>query len=240
MIDIHSHILPGVDDGAQTLDDSLALLRLAVSNGVTTQVLTPHIQPGRFPNDPVSLRKAFVEFEYVVRQEGIPIDLFLSAEVRIGTEVMDLVQRDDFPWLGTWDGKRVFLLEMPHNHIPVGSLNLIDWLIGRDILPVIVHPERNREIQLVMDRLMPFIEAGCEIQLTASSLAGGFGQKAKNTAVELLQAGHVMLMATDCHNTMYRPPDLKAGLIMATELIGEAKAMALVKDVPAQLLGCGS
>ncbi|WP_126455609.1 tyrosine-protein phosphatase [Sulfuriflexus mobilis] len=236
MIDVHSHILPGIDDGAQTLEEALTLLRLAVDNGVTTQVLTPHIQPGRYLNDPGSLRKAFADFEHIVRQEGIPINLLLSAEVRIGPEVMALMQHEDFPWLGTWEGRRVFLLEMPHNHIPLGSLNLIDWLIDRDILPVIVHPERNRELQLDMHKLMPFIEAGCAIQLTASSLAGNFGQKAKTVAIELLQAGQVLFMATDCHNTAYRPPDLKAGLIMASELIGEVKATALVKDNPAQLL----
>lgn len=240
MIDIHSHILPGVDDGAQTLEDSLALLRLAVDNGVTTQVLTPHIQPGRYSNDPTNIRKAFADFVVVVREEGIPINLLLSAEVRIGPEVMALVQHEDFPWLGTWEGKRAFLLEMPHKHIPLGSLNLISWLMDRDILPIIVHPERNSEVQLDINKLMPFIEAGCKIQLTASSLVGNFGQKAKQVAIELLLADHVMFMATDCHNTAYRPPDLKVGLSIAAGFIGEVKATALVKDTPARLLNCES
>jgi len=236
MIDIHSHILPGVDDGAKTLEDALQLLRMAVADGVTTQVLTPHIRPTRYINDPRHIRAVFSEFVQTVREHDIPINLHLSAEVRIGPEVMMLLQRDDFPWLGSWEGKRAFLLEFPFQNIPFGSLNLVEWLIDRDILPIIAHPERNREIQQNMEKLVPFIEAGCITQLTGASLSGKFGQEAKQSATDLLQAGHVTVMATDTHNATHRPPDLKSSLEMAAEIIGEEKAYTLVYDVPAQLL----
>jgi len=237
MIDIHSHILPGIDDGSQSLEDSLTLLRLALESGVTTQVLTPHIQLNRYPNDPDSLRKAFAEFESIVKQESISINLVLSAEVRIGTDVMTLIENENFPWLGSWQGRRAFLLEMPHNQLPVASLNLIEWLVNRDILPIIVHPERNRELQQDIDKLMPYLEMGCEIQITASSLSGRFGLKAKQIAVDLLKADRALFMATDCHNIAYRAPDLNEGLALASELIGQSRAIALVRDNPAKLLG---
>ncbi len=236
LIDVHSHILPGIDDGAQTLEDALKLLAMAVEDGIKTQVLTPHIQPSRYQNDPDSLRVAFTEFTNAVRAHDIPINLLLSAEVRIGPEVMDLVQREDFPWLGTWQDKRALLLELPYNNVPVGSLNLIDWLVERDILPIIPHPERTSEIQQDINKLVPFIEAGCKFQVTAASLLGNFGQKARMIAEELLREDQVMLLATDCHNVAYRPPVLKAGVAAAAEIIGEQRASALVNDNPAELL----
>jgi len=236
MIDIHSHILPGVDDGAKTLEDALQLLRMAVENGVTTQVLTPHIRPTRYANDPKHLRSVFSDFVHTVREHDLPINLHLSAEVRIGPEIIALLQRDDFPWLGEWEGKRAFLLEFPYQNIPFGSLNLVEWLIDRDILPIIAHPERNREIQQNMEKLVPFLEMGCKTQLTGASLSGRFGQDVKQSAIDLLQARHIMVMATDTHNATHRPPDLKSSFEMAAEIIGEKKAYALVHDVPAQLL----
>lgn len=237
MIDIHSHILPGIDDGAQSLKESLALLQLAADGGVTTQVLTPHIQASRYTNNPQSIFKAFTSFKLIVKSQKILIDIRLSAEVRVGTEVMALVENNDFPWLGVWQGKKAFLLEMPHNQLPMGSLNLVKWLIKQDILPIIVHPERNREIQQDINTLLPYLDAGCELQITASSLAGNFGQKAKQIAIDLLKSDRVLFMATDCHNTAYRPPNLKHGLELASALIGEMSATALIKDNPEELLG---
>lgn len=235
MIDIHSHILPGVDDGAQTLEDALIMLRMAVANGITTQVLTSHIQTGRYTNSPASLRKSFAEFLDVVDSQNIPIKLLLSAEVRIEPELLVLLEQDDFPWLGMWDDKRVFLLEMPHNHLPVGSLNLVKHLIQNNIMPVIVHPERNRECQQDIKKLVPLIKAGCKIQITAGSLTGNFGQKAKNVAVQLLKEDMVMFLATDCHSPSYRPPDLMSGLKVAEKIIGNKEANMLVNDLPRKL-----
>lgn len=235
MIDIHSHILPGVDDGAKTLEDALSMLRMAVANGITTQVLTSHIQTGRYDNSPTSLRKSFSDFVDVVNNHKIPIRLLLSAEVRIEPELLSLLEQDDFPWLGMWDDKRAFLLEMPHNHLPVGSLNLVKHLIEHDIMPVIVHPERNRECQQNINKLVPLIDAGCKIQITAGSLTSNFGHKAKDTAVQLLKAGMVMFLATDSHSPSYRPPDLMSGLKIAEKIIGSKKANMLVNDTPKKL-----
>ena len=236
MIDIHSHTLPGVDDGAQNLDDALKLLHMAVENGITTQVLTPHIRPPRYMNDPNHLYQAFLEFSQLVKAEQIPITLHLSAEVRIGPEVIPLVQRNDFPWLGIWQGKRAFLLEMPHHQVPLGSINLVKWLIKRNMLPIIAHPERNRDFQYNQDKLSPFIEAGCKLQITAASLTGKFGKQAIKTATDILVSGDVLLMASDCHNSFHRPPDLNSGVEIATQIIGAKQATALVEKNPAQLL----
>lgn len=236
MIDIHSHILPSVDDGAQSLDAALELLTLAQEDGVTTQFLTPHMRDTNYINDPSTLLLKFNHFTKLAVEKGYTIKLRLSAEVRVGPEVMTLVQREDFPWLGLWQGKKAFLLEMPHGQVPVGTINLIKWLLQRDILPVITHPERNREFQSNLALLKQFIDAGCITQITSASLTGKFSDKSQRTAIELLEKDYVTFMATDAHNSFYRPPDLSAGYAFAKDLIGEKKAWSLVHDAPAKLL----
>jgi len=236
MIDMHSHILPGIDDGAQSLDESLQMLRIAAAEGVTAQVLTPHIHIGRYPNTKASLTEAFSAFRGAVDNAGIGIALELAAEVRIGAELLQLAQNDGIPWLGVWEGKNVFLMEFPHHQVPVGSINLVDWLLQRDIVPMIAHPERNRELQVNPKKLVPFLEAGCLTQITSGSLVGQFGVPAHRLAVTLLTSGLVTLLATDCHNLDYRPPNLSAGFSAAAELIGDQAATDLVITNPTRLL----
>ena len=236
MIDMHSHILPGVDDGAQDNTQALQMLEMAIQDGVTTQLLTPHIQPGVYNNTLSSLTKQFTLFQTAVHQQDSDIELRLAAEVRIGPEIMQMVQSDTLPWLGNWEGHKVFLLEFPHNQIPVGSINLIQWLLKQNILPMIAHPERNQELQQDITKLEPFLDEGCLVQVTAKSIAGGFGVEPKRVARKLLQAGKITLLATDCHNLAYRPPDLSNGYQAAAEIIGEASAKALVYDNPHALL----
>ena len=238
MIDIHSHILPGVDDGAKTLEDALEMLSLASASGVTTQVLTPHVQPGRFDNAKADLERRFDAFRSEADRAGIEIDLRLAAEVHVGPEIMQLVADDTLPWLGEYRGMRTFLLEFPLTHTPAGSINLVHWLIQRDVLPVIVHPERCREWQDHPDRLAPFIEAGCPIQITASSLTGGFGGAAKRLATDLIASTPTLVVATDCHNLAYRPPDLDAGYAAVEELANAVLARHATSELPAALTAC--
>lgn len=230
MADMHSHILPGVDDGAGTLEDALKLLRLAVKDGVKRQILTPHIHLRRYKNTRQSLEKQFREFCDIVEQANIPIELHLSAEVRICYEIMQMVDADSIPWLESWDGQKTFLLEFPQNSIPVGSDNLIQWLRRESILPVIVHPERNLVFQKHPDKLQPLLNAGCPLQVTAGSVTGQFGRKAQNLALDLLKQNKVELLATDCHNLKYRPPNLSQGVKAAAKIIGKTMASTLVTD----------
>ncbi len=239
MIDMHSHILPGVDDGAQDYEQALQMLAIAVEDGVSIQILTPHIQPGIYNNTPSSLNEQLIPFKQAVRERGIDIELRLAAELRIGPEIMSMVQSNAVPWLGMWKGRRVFLMEFPHNQVPAGSINLIQWLLKHNALPMIAHPERNLELQGDICKLEPFLDAGCLVQVTARSLAGGFGAEAHRAAIELLQAGKITLLATDCHNLAYRPPDLSSGYKAAAEIVGEQAARILVDDNPRSLLGIG-
>ena len=230
MVDMHSHILPGVDDGAGSLDDAFALLQLAVEDGVSLQILTPHLQPGRYDNTRQSLEQQFIEFQFAVMRAQIPIELYLAAEVRISHDLMRMVEHDELPWLGERNGDRTFLLEFPQNEIPLGSENLVRWLRQQNVLPIIAHPERNLTFQKSPGKLRPLLEMGCLLQVTAGSLTGHFGQKARRLASTLVREGHATLLATDCHNLEYRPPNLAQGVEAAARLIGERDAMKMVSD----------
>lgn len=237
MIDLHSHLLPGVDDGAADLDEALALLRLAAADGVQTQVLTPHIQPGKFDNDCTTLRARFETFRAAVREQGIDIGLQLSAEIRIGPEIQKLISQDNMLWLGAWDGFKLLLLEFPHSNVPLGSINIVRWLKQRGVRCMIAHPERNREFQLAPHKLKAFLDEGCLVQITASSLTGHFGQPAYQMAADLLKQDAVTVIASDAHNMNYRPPRLSAGVEEAGRIVGIEQAMRLATDAPARVLG---
>ena len=236
MIDIHSHILPGVDDGARTVDEALNMLKIAVKDGVTTQVLTPHIHIGRFDNTLSSLIKQFNYFKVIVRDAGIPVELRLSAELRISPEIIPLVKNNQIPWLGHSQEYRYLLLEFPYREIPYGSENLVRWLLKEKVKPIIAHPERNRVFQQHPEKLRSFINLGCPIQLTASSLINRFGDKSQKLAIQLLKEKKIDIIATDCHNLKTRPPNLTVGVKEAGKYLGAAEANKLVMENPKQFI----
>jgi len=236
MIDIHSHILPGIDDGARTIIEALDMLRMAVDQGVTTQVLTPHIHQGRFDNTKEGLAEKFTQFKEVVDKENIPIKLLLGAELRIGPEVMTMINNNQVPWLGEHQQQKIFLLEFPRNDIPFGSDNLVRWVLSKNCLPIIVHPERNRTFINHPEKLQVFIDLGCPIQLTSCSLSGRFGDDVQKFSEQLLIDEKVSAIASDCHNLKGRAPDLLAGYEQAKIIIGEQQANTLVNLIPNTLI----
>jgi protein-tyrosine phosphatase len=236
MIDIHSHILPGIDDGARTLDESLSMLRMAVDQGVTTQVLTPHIHQGRFDNTKQQLTDHFLRFRELVAAKNIPIQLLLGAELRIGPELMQLVQQDQIPWLGEYQGKKTFLLEFPRVDVPHGSDNLVRWLLQKNVMPIIVHPERNKSFVQNRSKLQTFIDLGCPLQITASSLTGKFGAEAQDMAVDLISSEQVFAVASDCHNLKGRAPDLLQAFDKINDLYGKELAVTLCNTQPKSVI----
>ncbi|MBF7730487.1 tyrosine-protein phosphatase [Pseudomonas sp. N040] len=235
MIDLHNHLLPGIDDGAPDLATSLALARIAVADGITHLVCTPHIHPGRYDNTPAIIQGAHAQFVAALQAADIPLQVATAAEVRFGAELMLGIGAGQIPFLGEWQGKQVLLLEFPHGEVPFGAERMISWLLQRNIVPMLAHPERNKGIMRAPARLKPFIEQGCLLQVTAASVAGGFGPAAEAIAHDLLREGLVTILASDAHNQEYRPPILTDGVRQAARLIGEARAEALVSHTPWQI-----
>jgi len=237
MIDLHCHFLPGIDDGAATFEEAFALARAAVADGITHAVMTPHMHPGVFENRKSAITSHVARLRARLVEERIPLRILPGAEVRIGPELIDLLEQDEIPFIGTLGADRVMLLELPHGQVPVGSDRLVAWLRARGIRPLIAHPERNKDVMRNLDKIRPFVDAGCLLQVTAGSLTGAFGPQARQRAVEMLEEDWVFVLSTDAHNLEHRPPQLAAGRAVVERLGGPALAGALTEGNAARLLG---
>jgi protein-tyrosine phosphatase len=235
MIDLHCHILPGIDDGANDLEQSLHLARLAVADGITHAVATPHIHPGRYDNTLETITKAYRLLKLALEVKKIPLQLGMAAEVRYSAEILTMVTANQLPFLGQWQGEKVLLLEMPHQEVPPGIEQLVRWLVGQGIRPMIAHPERNKDILRDYNRIKPLAQEGCLFQLTAGAVAGHFGEPVKQLSKQILEANLATILATDAHNTERRPPVLEAGRRAAEAILGESKSWELVQTTPAQI-----
>lgn len=246
MIDLHCHYLPGIDDGAQTLEESIELARAAVAAGITTAVMTPHVHPGRYENTASSIWKLCAAFQRVLTHRLIPLEIRSGGEVRISADILAMLDRDEIPFLGTVEGYRVLLLEFPHSHLIVGADKLVSWLLARRIRPLIAHPERNKEVMRNIAKLEPLVEMGCMLQLTGSSLTGQFGKPAQDCAMAIIERNWATVVATDAHNLRHRPPTLNLAYEALVKLGGEAFAKDLTELTPGRIIsgnprfGCSS
>jgi len=236
MIDVHNHLLPGIDDGAADMGAALRLAALAQAQGITHLICTPHIHPRRYDNTAASIEVALTQFRQALADAGIALQVAGAAEVRFGLEIMAGVADGSMPFLGQWDGQQVLLLEFPTNEVPFGAERLTAWLIDRGILPMIAHPERNAGILSQPDKLLAFRAQGCLVQLTAAALTGHFGLGPQRLARDLLERGDATVIASDAHNEAYRPPALRAGAEAAAEWVGAEAARVLVRDNPWRLV----
>lgn len=234
MIDLHSHLLPGIDDGAADMNQALELAAHAVACGTTHMVCTPHLHPGRYNNTKASIKAVVERFALALAHAGIPLHVSAAAEARFDSDLINLAMRNTLPFLGEWNGRKVLLLEFPHHEIPGQAEKLTGWMLKNNIQPLIAHPERNKSLMGSNNykRIEPFLAQGCLLQVTAGSVAGDFGPAAQELAERFLLAGQVTILASDAHNMKHRPPNLLPGLAHAEELLGESAARLLVQDNP--------
>ncbi|HKK15136.1 MAG TPA: CpsB/CapC family capsule biosynthesis tyrosine phosphatase [Gammaproteobacteria bacterium] len=233
MIDLHCHLLPGIDDGPATMDESLQLAKMAWENGITHAVLTPHIIPGRYDNTLQSISVACKRFREELLRNNIALGIAFAAEIRLDPVIMNMVSTQSVPFLGKDADYDLLLLEFPHNFIPPGSLDLVKWMLKRNIKPVIAHPERNQAVLARYTVLQPFLDAGCLLQITAGSLTGVFGKEPEKLARKILKRGWVSLIASDAHNLHKRRPDIEPGRQVAEKIVGGTESRAMVHDRPA-------
>ena len=237
MIDIHSHLLPAVDDGARGIQESLALLKIAVRDGIQEMVLTPHIYFGRWDNSLQILRPRFDAFARLVESKGIPIQLHLGAEVHLLIESIAMLERGEIPFIGSWEREPAMLVELHDGSIPPYTTTAMRLIRRHGVRPIVAHPERNRAIMKEPDRVEELMAEGCLLQVTAGSLTGGFGRGAEAAAHALLSRGWVTFVATDAHNLRHRPPLLSEARETLKREYGETVAEDLTRGFPAALLG---
>lgn len=206
MMDLHCHILPGVDDGAQDLNDSLAMAKKAVKQGITHILCTPHHNQ-RFQNPKNEILAKVPLLQKELDDRGIPLTLFEGQEVRIHSNLLEEIKEDRILFADVED--RYLLVEFPSSEIPVYAENLLYQLRKEDIVPIIVHPERNKGFQDDPNQILNYLNMGCLAQLTAPSIVGVFGKDVQRLSEQYVAHGLVQMVASDAHRLQLRDFYLK-------------------------------
>ena len=225
MLDLHCHILPDVDDGPATLDESLELARFCVRDGITHITATPHC------HRQLRLLRADIlpwvtSFNEELARSRVPLTVLPGSEIQLTDPA---AYRRDFEagllcHLG--DGRDYTLLELPWNgrHYPPDAPEVVAWLRGRGMTPILAHPERHTYFRDVPGRLQALVDAGVILQLTVDSFLGNHGADAWAAADRLLRTYPDVVLATDAHNSTTRCSGLSAGYDLVRECYGPDRA----------------
>jgi protein-tyrosine phosphatase len=234
VIDLHGHYLPGVDDGAETVDVSLAMLRCAEADGIGTVVVTPHACGNTCRvRDLESLRRRYEEWLKSLTAGGFGLRILPGAEVYFTSELLPILR--DHHDLLTINRSSYFLLEFPHDYVYAHSKNFIFKIMTEGFIPIISHPERNSEIQRSPAVLRDLVKAGALCQVNAGSLRGDFGNAARQCAYELIEGNLVHAIASDAHDLESRRPELAYVRELLHHLPPEKIGMYL-QDIPAAII----
>jgi protein-tyrosine phosphatase len=226
MIDLHAHLLPGIDDGAQTLDESRAIARAAAAEGVDAIAATPHVRSD-FPTTVEEMERGVAELRADFEREGIPVQVLHGGEIdleALRSLEPETVQRFTLAQTGVY-----LLLEFPYSGWPLGLDREIFSLRAAGFTPLLAHPERNREVQAAPERLEELVRLGASVQITAASLEGRLGKSSREASFRLLELGLVDVLASDLHTPAVREARLGA----AVETLKDAAlARHLTEDAP--------
>jgi protein-tyrosine phosphatase len=234
MIDIHAHVLPALDDGPKTIDESLEMCRMAFEDGIRKMVATPHLFNGVYHSKKQDILEKVEILNKLLDDNDIELEVLPGADVHLHEGIIDGLKRDEILTIN--NGKRYLLLEFPSQIIPVEARQVAFTLQVAGIRPIISHPERNFAVQSKPEVLTKFIEAGALLQVTAQSVTGEFGSREKKCAHWLLKHNMVHVLATDAHSTRSRPPILSVAVKMVSKLLGEERSRALVFDNPLAII----
>ncbi len=237
MIDLHCHLLPGLDDGAQSLEESLHMCRLSYQDGVRTIVATPHILKGVYSNDRITILKKVQELNQAIKElsnSEWSLTILPGADIHFSEGIIKDLEEGRVATIG--DGGKFLFIEFPFQGIPYRAEDLLFQLLGKGITPIITHPERNLEIAQRPSRYYEMVRMGCLGQVTAMSLTGEFGYRIKQVAEHLLRSRLVHFIATDAHSVNGRPPKLSNAVKSASRIIGEVEAIKMVTEFPRAIL----
>jgi protein-tyrosine phosphatase len=230
VVDIHSHILPEVDDGSKSWETSVAMCRMAAADGITHQVATPHA------NDRYHYDRAYLQglVAHLQQQVGSALTLSLGCDFHLSYDNMQDVLAN--PARYTIGSSRYMLVELSNYSVPQQIADCFMQLGDRGITPVITHPERNPILRENLQRVVEWAEQGCVIQLTGAALTGFWGERVRRAAHWLLEHDAAHVLATDAHDTEKRIPVLSTAREAAAEICGDEVADALVDANPAAVL----
>jgi protein-tyrosine phosphatase len=226
MVDIHCHILPGMDDGAETMEQSVEMAEMAIADGITHVVATPHAN-AEYRFNPEAIRQRRDELQQRV---GDRLTLLTGCDFHLSFENLQDLRGNHAKY--TINQKSYLLVEFADFSIPPGTDDTLHQLLLQGISPIITHPERNRLIRAKPHMLRKWLRQGCYVQLTAQSLLGGFGESTQKQTEQWLEQDMVHFFASDAHNTTKRPLQLRKAFEVTAQKRGEGIARALFVDNP--------
>ena len=227
MIDLHCHILPGIDDGPSEWEEAVRLARAAFADGIRTIVATPHVGDSTISAEAIS--GLVEELNRRLGEEGIPLEVLPGAEVPVPVPALALK-----PY--SLNGSNYVLVEFPPSHVPRAAAEWVFGLRAAGLTPIVAHPERNPSVLRDPGILTALLGAGALAQITAASLVDPLDRDVFACARYLVGKGAVHFLATDAHSTHWRPPILSEGLRAAVDILGEDRAWRLVRAHPEAVL----
>ena len=230
MIDLHTHVLPGIDDGARSLAESRALALDAAGQGVSVLAATPHVRDD-YPTTPEMMEDAVAAVRADFTEQGIPVEVLHGAEIDLG--LLWAIPPEELRRLTLAQTGRYLLLEVPYRGWPLALESAVKRLVELGVTPLLAHPERNPEVQDRPDRVGALVEEGALVQVTAASLDGGRDRAAQAAALRLLDLGLVHVLASDAHGSHISREGLGA---VARSLGDQALARYLTVEVPGAII----
>jgi protein-tyrosine phosphatase len=234
MFDLHNHCLPGLDDGAQEWEESLAMARMAVADGIEGVVCTPHWARGSFQNTRLHVLSLVEIFKKKLEEQNIPLKVYPGAEPRLEYGMLEGIISGEILTIN--DTGRFVLVELQPEMVPPNLEKFFWELQMQGITPILSHPERNLALLGDPARLYDWTVAGVFSQVTAASLLGKFGTAVQRFTVLLLEHGLAHVMATDSHGIGMRAPRLSDARREAARIVGEESARRLVCETPKRII----
>lgn len=233
MVDLHGHLLPGIDDGAKDVAQALNMARQAVGDGITVAVVTPHHLNGVFMNPARSVREHCDLFRGALREQGIALEILPGNECHLVPELPEALAAGTA--LTIADRGRAVLVELPVHTVPLGATGILEQILAMGLQPVIAHPERNAEVAEDPGLLAEWVDLGCLAQVTAQSCTGRFGPRVQQAAKMMICEGLVHVMASDAHRDSRRIPELQPGRAAAAHWTSAEAARLMTEDIPRAL-----
>lgn len=228
MIDIHTHLIPNVDDGADSLDETLKLAQAAVDEGIRHVVLTPHHNRLWVTNEKDKVLKLTKKVERAIDEAGIPLTVSPGQEIRMNEEFSREFFDDNY--LSIDKNGKYYLIEFSWQTFPAFAKEYLQQMLDADIIPVIAHPERQQPFIDDPNILKDLIDMGCISQVTATSIVGGYTEEIRQTAYQMMDDNLIHVIASDAHDTVMRPYNLKRALEILSKDYGKEYAEYLVQN----------
>ncbi|MGG3495338.1 CpsB/CapC family capsule biosynthesis tyrosine phosphatase [Peribacillus simplex] len=235
MIDIHCHILPGVDDGSGDMKESLIMAKNAAEAGITHLFATPHHLNGKYLNVKSDIIDRIVRLNESLQQENIPLTIHFGQEVRIHRDIFISLEKEEILTLD--DNGTYLLIELPSGKVPAYTQEVIYELLLKGITPIIVHPERNKELIENHNLLFDLVQEGALTQLTSGSIIGNFGKSIQSFSKKIIKHNLAHFIATDAHNVSSRGFTLQQAYETITKAYGIERAFYFKENAELLLKG---